>query len=95
MKIYDYKSVLDFIEKNRDEVQEIQLGMLEDWFWTAVTIFEDNQILVDLNDPDLKIAGIAGSSWATPVMNIVYKNGEEIYKACYTGESDGMRPSWV
>lgn len=95
MKMYDYKSVLDFIEKNRDEIQEIQLGMSEDWFYTAETIFEDNQILVDLNNPYLKIAGIAGSSWATPVMHIVYKNGEEIRKACYTGESDGVRPVWV
>lgn len=95
MKMYDYKAALAFIEKNRDEIQEVQLGMLEDWWWTAETIFGDDEFFVDLNDPELKIAGIAGSSWATPVMQIVYKNGVEIGKACYTGESDGMRPLWI
>lgn len=42
--------------------------MHEDWFWTSKTIFEKGKYLANLDDENLKIGGISGSNWATPVL---------------------------
>ena len=50
--------------------------MHEDWFWTAETIWKNGKYAVNLATVS-KIAGISGSSWATPVIKLEYNDGKE------------------
>lgn len=43
-KYYDNKIIRDFIEKNKDEIEEVSVGMAEDWGWTASTIWENRRL---------------------------------------------------
>ena len=95
MKKYDFKSVEKYIQKHSDYISEVTLGMKEDWYWTATTIYENDRFEIELSKKDLTVGGISSSSWATPTMMIVFKDGREIWKDCYTGESDKQRPEWL
>lgn len=90
---YDFKKAKLFIEQNKENIKEASLGMHEDWFWTAETIFEDGEYKVNLDDKDLTIGGISGSYWATPVMQVEYKDGTIKTYYCHDdGEQGIMRP---
>jgi len=95
MKTYDFKSVKKYIQMHSDVIEEVSLGMQEDWFWTGQTVYEDSKFVIDLDEEDLKIGGIHSSAWATPYMCVVFKDTEgELFKPAYTGESDSQRPEW-
>lgn len=82
MSDYDYKKAKQIVNDNQD-ADSIALGMREDISWTASTIWErEKGFLVDLDDPNLTIAGISGSNWATPVA-IIYKGEQKILISCY------------
>lgn len=90
MKHYDFKKAKRFIDEHKDEIKEASLGMHEDWFWTAETVFENGEYTTNLDADDLLIGGIKSSYWATPVLQIEYLDGRtEVYN-CFTGESDGV-----
>lgn len=95
MKYYDYQKAKNYIEQHKDEIEEASLGMDEDWLWTAETIFEDGKFTVDLDDENLTIKYIDGSYWATPTLEVRFKNGETEKFNCYKGESEGVRPAWL
>lgn len=80
---YDFKKAKQFIEENKESIESASMGMHEDWFWTAETIFKDGEYLVDLEKEDLKIGGISGSYWATPVLQIEYKDGQSKTYHCH------------
>ena len=88
MKLYDFNKAKQLIEANRDNLSEASLGMHEDWFWTADTIFEDNEFVKELND-NTEIGGINGSRWATPTLQLKFKDDTDKMIPCYTGESCG------
>ena len=77
MKYYDFKKVYKFIETNKKDISTVDIGMDEDWFWTGNTVFEDGEYKINLRAKGLKVGGINGSSWATPVMRVEYKDGSE------------------
>lgn len=94
MANYDYVNIKKFIQMHSDLIDRVVVGMQEDFYWTAETIYEDGRFLVDL-DEEPHIAGIQGSSWATPVMDIYYKNGEEETKNAFVGEvTPEKKPEW-
>lgn len=95
MKRYDFKIVKDFIEANKGIISQVSLGMHEDWFWTAETVYEDKKYTRELNDGD-EICGIIGSEWATPVMEIDYINSQSKTINCYSEEGVSVeQPSWT
>lgn len=83
MKVYDFKKAKELIDGKKDSIKRAILGMIEDWNWTAETIFEDGNYTKDLETID-SIAGIDGSAWATPSLSIEYKDGSEETIDCYT-----------
>lgn len=91
MKKYNFKKAFDFIEKNKEKIKEASLGMNEDWSWTADTIFENGEFTQDLSDDKLEICGINASTWATPTLEIVYKNDIIERMGCYLGKSDSNK----
>lgn len=95
MKNYDYLKAKKLIEENKDKISEAILGMSEDWFWTAETVFENGNFVIDLEEKGLCIAGISGSYWATPIIELVFKNGSVERHNCFTGTSDGTKPAFL
>ena len=94
MREYDYEKAKEIIERQKNEgnLLEAVFGMHEDWFWTAESIWENGKYKFNLEDkPD--IAGIKGSSWATPVLKLKYKSGKEKFVSCYKGEKSGEKPA--
>lgn len=73
MRNYDYKQVRELIKKHADELLEATLGMHEDWFWTASTVWKNGKYTQRLTK-NTKIGGIAGSGWATPTLCLSFKD---------------------
>lgn len=91
MKYYNAKFIKDFIEKRKDEIKTVEVGMQEDWNWTSETIFDQKEgfsyPLDSREDNKIVIAGINGSTWATPVMRAIYKDEHIEIVECW--EDDG------
>lgn len=84
MKFYDYKKAKRLIKKEISSgINDASLGMSEDWFWTGKTIWDESGFKVDLNDPELIIGGIDGSSWATPILRFEYSDGKHKDVPCF------------
>ncbi|MEN2765733.1 hypothetical protein [Ornithinibacillus xuwenensis] len=87
MKNYDFNKAQQIIEENKENLKKASLGMQEDWFWTADTVFENGEYVLDLNTVEI-IAGISGSRWATPSIRLTYLDDTEEMFTCYQGESE-------
>lgn len=95
MKYYNPKLIKQFIDEHKDTVATVSVGMEEDWFWTAETIFEDGETSTDLSGDSLRVAGITGSTWATPVMRVEFKDGTEQVIPCYEDDLRQADPQKV
>ena len=70
---YDFKKAKTLIEAERGNIERAFLGIREDWYWTADTVYEDGSFKKDLDTVEV-IAGIPGSFWGTPYLKIEYKD---------------------
>ena len=133
MKTYDFKKAKQIIEENKENLVSASLGMHEDWFWTAETIYEEGEfkrqlpdnaeelqeqfekareegLSMFLNEEDEnglaninpeyskytihQINGLFGSDWATPTLQLRFKDGSEKMIPCHNnGVSSGTMPS--
>ena len=93
MKTYDFNKAKSLIE-NTPNVESASLGMHEDWFWTAETVYKDGKFTTELND-NTEIGGINGSSWATPTLKLCFNDGTEKMIEISAGQNDGQKPSWL
>lgn len=84
MSEYNYKLAKKTIQMYSDLLESAELGMAEDWYWTAETIYEDKSFTLDLDSEPL-IGGISWSSWATPTLLLTFKDGTENFIDCYNG----------
>lgn len=83
MKHYDYEKAKSIIKENKSKgLVEASLGIKEDWYWTAETIWIDGKYTNKLKE-DTKIAGINGSNWATPIIELFYSDEIKITLNCY------------
>lgn len=91
-KKYDFDKAKRLIEENKEKIQRASMGMYEDWFWTAETLFEDGAWKVNI-DKMSTVGGIDGSSWATPtlILNFIDEEGERAIP-CYVGYSTRSQP---
>lgn len=75
------------------------LGMKEDWFWTGLDVWSKDKngfiktdfgMYIDLRDEEYDseriVCGINRSSWATPVMKLIYEDGTTELIEVYTKE---------
>lgn len=93
---YDFNLAKKTIQKYSDLLEEASLGMAEDWFWTAESVYSDGTFKVNLEEDNLTIAGIDSSSWATPTLHLVFKDGKGTWLDCYEGEVDiSNKPEWL
>ena len=94
MAKYDYASAKRYIQMHADQIEVALLGMEEDWFWTAEEVFMDGRFIIDLETPNLEIVGIDSSFWATPTLQVNFKDGRVVTKPCFVGEVGGQKPGW-
>jgi hypothetical protein len=92
MKKYNYSRAMEIINAEKGLVRA-EMGMYEDWFWTAETVWEDGNYTKELRTSP-EIGGISGSPWATPAIKLLYADGTERMLPCYTGESSMGKPVW-
>ena len=97
MKYYNPKFIKQYIEQHRAEIEEVELGMDEDWFWTAETIFEDGEYSSrrSLDGNRITVAGIDGSVWATPIMAVTFKDGRVERVECWTADGKAEDPASI
>jgi hypothetical protein len=70
MKYYDYNKAKELIKQYKKlGLITAELGMQEDWYWTAETIWENGKYTTRLNDKT-NIGGINRSMWATPILKL-------------------------
>ena len=93
MADYDYAKAKQIIESNADKIESASIGMHEDWLSTAEDVYCDGAFRLDLTNEDLPIGGIKGSYWATPVLELEYKDGSKVTIDCAKGERTGSKPS--
>jgi len=93
MRAYDYALAKKIIDTycSLGNLHSAFMGMHEAWFFTAERVFYDGKYtkkkLETYEDGDeLKICGIHQSKWATPVISVVFNDGESLTFNCYTGE---------
>lgn len=87
MKNYDFNKAKQLIEENKDSLYSASLGMHEDWFWTAETVWRDNKFVQELND-DSRIGGLQGSNWATPVLQLQFNDETDKMIACFVDDGE-------
>lgn len=69
MNTLDWKKLEQFIEERKPV--EVSAGILNDWFWTAATVWENGE----WKDRD---AAYVTSSWADPGFKATMANGDVI-----------------
>lgn len=94
MKYYNTAFIKSFITENKDRIETIEAGMKEDWDWTAKTLYEEGAFRkgFNWNKEHLEVAGIRGSKWATPVLQVCYKDGTKEIVCCYTDNNIATDP---
>ena len=81
----------EIILNKQNQLAEAALGIQEDWFWTGEQVWENGEFIEDLDEIE-EVAGINGSRWGTPVIWLLFKNGEEEMFFCYSGEGEQDSP---
>src|SRR5690349_11197718 len=82
MRYYDFQKAKNYIQDRIESVDIAYLSMVEDWNWTADRIFDLGEFTVDMNTVT-QLLGLDGSTWATPILNVIYKDGTEEEIDCY------------
>lgn len=95
MANYNYDLAMKTIQKYSDLLESATMGMQEDWFWTAECVYENGSFKYEL-DKQPELAGIKGSRWATPTLQLCFKDGTEKFLDCYDGDVNiTNRPEWL
>lgn len=89
MKYYDGKKIQEYIRTHSDELVSVEIGMLEDWGWTAKEVWRNGEFLrKDLNERHIEVAGIDGSYWATPTLFASFSDGRGDWVPVYWEDDD-------
>jgi hypothetical protein len=99
MKYYDFKLAKKIIQKNAPKLEIARMGTASDWYWTSERVFENGRLRTDFHqigidgeseetdfDGLVKLGGIVGSDWDTPILVLEYKNGGEKTIPIWTNE---------
>ena len=90
MKNYSTSIIKKYIEENKEKIKSVECGMEEDWSWTCGTVYADGKYNAkyDWEKETIEIAGIEGSTWATPIMKVNFYDGNVDYIECYKDDGE-------
>lgn len=85
MKYYDLVKIKLYVNRRKDKIDRIDIGIREDWINTNQRIFVNGHFIVDLPEEGNKVAfrSIHGSMWGTPVMRVVGIDGSVEVVKCF------------
>lgn len=75
---FDWKKAKEFIDANSDKIASVTVGLAEDWTYTSGEVYENGKYI-----PQEDTYVYASSSWATPAMDIEYKDGNTETVECW------------
>lgn len=78
MQTLDWAKLKAFVAKRKPV--EVSAGILNDWFWTAATVYENGKWVKNHN-------AYFSSSWATPGFKATMKNGDVVEVAAHRKET--------
>ena len=93
-KELDFETAREIIEKEKDKIDFVVGGLAEDWGYTSATIFKNGKYIA--KDKDNWETFYGTSFWATPAIEIYYKDRTTKMIECYkkgTGKNADI-PSW-
>lgn len=89
MKYYDGQKIQEYIRTHSGELISVEIGMLEDWGWTAEEVWRNGEFLrKDLNERFIEVVGIDGSYWATPTLFAKFSDGRGDWASVYWEDYD-------
>lgn len=90
MRNYDYKKAKEIIYDNQSKgLERASLYMSEDYYWTASEVWNDKEgYKVNLDDEELTLGGLRGSTWATPMLELEFEDHTRNYPCHDGGEID-------
>ncbi len=90
MNRYDTDFIKSYIMEHQEEIEFVFCGMKENWLWTADEVYSDGEFIkeYDWSSKSIKVAGITGSAWATPVMEVTYKSGKSEIIPCFFDDGE-------
>lgn len=89
MNKYSTGFIKQYILNNITEISKVNCGMKEDWHWTCDTVWDIHNGFDDDYDWDsdyIEVAGITGSIWATPVMEVYFNDGRTEIVPCFVDD---------
>lgn len=97
MNRYDTEFIKSYISENKDTIESVSCGMKEDWNFTAQTVYENGEFCqkFNWNSKSIKVAGISGSIWATPVMEVYFKDGSTLLVPCFFDDGYNAKDSEI
>jgi hypothetical protein len=84
MANYDFRLAKQIIDSSKD-LDSAALGMHEDWFWTADTVWTKAEKYSRELTSETTIGGIQGSNWATPVLELTFVDSTTKTFNCFPG----------
>ena len=75
MKYYDGKKIKEYIRTHSDGLVAVEIGMGEDWGWTADEVWSNGEFKKNLDKRFIEVMGITGSYWATPTLYAIFDDG--------------------
>lgn len=86
MKLYNFELAKQIIkEKMPLGLKEVSLGMKEDWFFTSDVIWNISNGFSD-DFQNKSILSISSSDWATPTIELIFKDGKKETIDCFIEE---------
>ena len=85
MRYYDLVKIKLYVNRKKDKIDRIDIGVREDWLNTNQRIYANGRFLCDLPKEGNKVEfrGIHGSMWGTPVMRVVETDGGVDVVKCF------------
>jgi len=87
MKQYDYPRAMAYLSSDAN-VDSACMGMYEDWEPTQEDVYSDGRWTSRAKNIGDEIGGIGGSCWATPALEVTFKDGNKRMFSCYSGDAD-------
>lgn len=92
MKYYDAATINAYILRQGWRIESIDAGIREDWAATSERIYENRTLTLPLTGGRVKIGGIDGSMWGTPVMRVLMIDGTVEVVRCYRETPPMLKP---
>lgn len=80
----DWDLLKEFIEQHKTELESVVAGLSEDWGYTSGEVWNSKEGYINQDDTYV----YASSPWATPAIDVTFKNGDSQSLECWKHGND-------